>query len=96
MSDLFDRFLEEHAAIRCTPRTMAEYSRMVERHLLPAVGGLKVESFTNRDGRRGHHALRATPGQANRVLAALSKALSPAMEWGMRPDGLTPCVRVKK
>lgn len=96
MSDLFGRFLEEHAVVHCTPRTVAEYRRVVEKHLRPMVGALKVEGFTNQDARRVHYALRATPGQANRVLGVLSKALSLAMEWGMRPDGLNPCARVKK
>ena len=96
MGDLFDRYLAEHVDVHSTTKTAAEVHRLVEKHLRPAVGSLKVEGFTNQDARRVHHAMRATPGSANRALAALSKALSLAMEWGMRPDGLNPCVRIKK
>ena len=96
MSELFARYLEEHVAIHCTPKTAVEVRRLVEKHLVPAVGALKVESFTNQDARRVHFSMRATPGSANRTLAALSKALALAEEWGMRPEGLNPCARVKK
>ena len=96
MADLFDRYLEEHVDVHSTPRTAAEVRRLVEKHLRPAVGSLKVEGFTNQDARRIHHAMRATPGSANRTLAALSKALALAEEWGLRPEGLNPCARVRK
>ena len=96
MADLFDRYIEEHVAVHCTPKTEAECRRLVEKHLRPAVGSLKVEGFTNQDARRIHHAMRATPGSANRALAALSKALAIAEEWGMRPEGLNPCARIRK
>lgn len=96
MAELFERYLEEHVAVHCTPKTGAEVRRLVEKHLSPAVGALKVEGFTNQDARRVHYSMRATPGSANRALAALSKALALAEEWGMRAEGLNPCARVRK
>lgn len=96
MNDLFDRFLEEHVDLHCTPKTGAEVHRLVEKHLRPLVGALKVEGFTNQDARRVHLAMRDTPGSANRALAALSKALSLAEEWGLRTEGLNPCAKVRK
>jgi hypothetical protein len=43
MGDLFDRYLEEHVAVRLSPRTAKEQRRIVEKHLRPEFQGLKVE-----------------------------------------------------
>lgn len=96
MSDLFDRYLEEHAPAHLSRRTAAEYRRLIEKHLRPEFAGLKVESFTAQDAKRLHFALRKTPRQANHALGVLSKALNLAEDWGMRPEGRNPCSRVKK
>jgi len=95
MKDLFDRYLEDHVDVHLRPSTAKECRRIVEKHLTPEVGALKVESFTKQDAQRVHFGLRKTPRQANRTLAALSKALSLAMDWGLRPEGLNPCARIK-
>mgnify|MGYP001766162673 CR=1 FL=1 len=96
MADLFDRYLEEHVAVRLSPRTAKEQRRIVEKHLRPEFQGLKVEGFTSQDARRLHFAMRKTPRQANYTLGILSKALSLAEEWGMRPEGRNPCSRIDK
>ncbi len=96
MGDLFDRYLSEHAEVRLAVRTTAENRRVIEKHLRPDVGSLKVESFTNQDARRVHFGMRKTPRQANRALAILSKALALAEDWGMRPEGRNPCARIAK
>ena len=36
-----------------------------------------------------HHAMRSTPGAANRTLALLSKMFNLAEKWGLRPDGVS-------
>lgn len=42
-----------------------------------------------------HHRMRATPGAANRVVALLSKMMSLAEHWGLRPAGSNPCRHVQ-
>lgn len=96
MGDLFDRYLEEHADVRLSPRTAAEHCRLIDKHLRPEFGMLKVESFTAQDAKRLHFAMRKTPRQANHALGVLSKALSLAEDWGMRGESRNPCSRVKK
>ena len=49
-------------------------------------GGLRVSAVDRRDVEALKADLRATPVQANRVLALLSKMFSLAMDWKMRPD----------
>ena len=96
MSDLFDLFFSRHVEPHLTRRTAVGYRYSIEKHLRPAVGALKVAGFTKQDAQRVHFAMRDTPGQANRALAVLSKALALAEEWGMRAEGLNPCAKVKK
>ncbi len=54
-------------------RTVAEYQRLLDRIILPAVGKKKVADVTRADISRLHQACRDAPSQANHVLAVLSK-----------------------
>ena len=42
------------------------------------------------DVARLHHDMRGTPVQASRAVALLSKMMTLAEAWGLRPDGSTP------
>ena len=42
-----------------------------------------------------HHDMRATPTNANRMLATLSRMFAVAELWQMRPDGSNPCRNIK-
>ena len=61
--------------------------------MLPRSGGERSASVTRADVTRLHLSLKATPYQANRVLALLSKMLTLAEKWGLRPDGVEPMRR---
>jgi integrase len=95
MAELFDRYLKEHVDVRLRPTSRVSIRHLVEKHLRPALGAIKVEAFTRQDAYRLHYSLRETPTSANRALAALSKALSLAEEWGLRPEGINPCAKVR-
>jgi Aldehyde oxidase and xanthine dehydrogenase, a/b hammerhead domain len=49
-----------------------------------------VADLTRADIAKLHHANRASPYQANRLLAVLSKMFNLAERWGLRPDGIKP------
>lgn len=92
VADLRSRYDEVHA-----PRKKAS-SQEADRHLwdrwiLPAIGRTPVEKLTTADINDLHHSMRATPYQANRVIALLHKALELAVTWGWRP---TNPVRVER
>ena len=76
--------------------TAAEYRRLIEKIILPALGRRKAADVTRADITKLHHANRAAPYQANRVLAVLSKMFNLAERWGLRPDGSNPCRHVEK
>lgn len=65
-------------------------------HILPTLGTKKAVAVTRTDISKLHHAMRSTPGAANRTLALLSKMMNLAEKWGVRPDGTNPCRHVER
>jgi integrase len=96
MADLAERYLTEHAELKKKPRSVASDRTLLRLHILPALGGMKVAAVSRADVTKLHHAMRRTPGAANRTLALLSKMLNLAEKWGVRPDGTNPCRHVEK
>jgi integrase len=96
IAELGERFLAEHAEAKRKGSTAAEYKRLLDKIILPALGKRKVADITRPDVTKLHHANRAAPYQANRVLAVLSKMFNLAERWGFRLDGSNPCRHVEK
>ncbi len=96
VSQLAERYLERHAVPKKKAKSVEEDRRMLRVQVLPRIGGRKVEEIDRRDVADLHHALRATPYAANRVLALVSKMFSLAEKWGLRPDGSNPCRHIER
>lgn len=84
MADLCAAYLARHAP---TKKTGDQDRSRIERHILPAWGGLKIVAVTRGDLAKYHSKLLATPYEANRILALLSKLFSLARVWGFVPEG---------
>lgn len=89
-------FLSQHVMTKTKPRTAAEYNRLLEKIILPALGGRRARDVTRADVVKLHHARRSAPYDANRAVAVLSKMFNLAEKWGERPDGSNPCRHVEK
>lgn len=96
MAELFERYLAEHAASRKKASSRAGDRRLIELKLLPTLGARKVAEVNKAEVARLHGRMSATPYEANRTLALLSKALNLAEVWGFRPPGSNPCRLVEK
>lgn len=96
MGALADRFLEEHVANHCKASTARDYRRSIGLYIAPRFAKRNVTDIERRDIAALHHDMRATPYQANRTLAVLSKMFNLAELWGLRPDGSNPCLHVKR
>lgn len=96
IAELADRFLREHVAQHCKPRTAEEYHRAVERYIKPRLGRHRITDLSRADVAQFHHQHRAHPCQANRSLAVLSKMMNLAEAWGLRTESNNPCRHVKK
>tara|TARA_R110000868_G_scaffold124226_4_gene328577 strand:- start:98 stop:1369 length:1272 start_codon:yes stop_codon:yes gene_type:complete len=91
-----DRFLTEHAEIRCKPSTSTEYRRLIEREVKPRFGTRRITDITRPDMTKLIFDMRGRPFQGNRLLALLSKMFNLCELWGLRPDGSNPCRLVPK
>ena len=96
VKDLADRFLAEHVEAKRKTRTAAEYRRLLDKLIVPFLGNKKLPDLSRGDIAKLHHSLRASPYQANRALAVLSKMMNLAERWSLRPDGSNPCRHVEK
>lgn len=96
MSELLDRYLRQHVALRNAASTAKITGALVDRFIRPAVGKIKVKDFARKDAAELHYSMRSTPRQANLALALLSKSLSLAEEWGLRPENSNPCGSVTR
>ena len=96
VAELCDRFLAEHAATKKRASSVRMDKANLRLHVLPALGRLKVQDVARADVAQLHHAMRSTPGAANRVLALLSKMFNLAERWGLRPDHTNPCRHVER
>jgi integrase len=77
-------------------RTVAEYKRLFDRYILPALGRKLVTDITVRDVARLHNAHRETPYQANRIRDSLAILMHWCELRGYRDRNTNPCRDVKK
>ena len=97
VAELAARYLEEHVAVRCKPRTEVLYRAAVRRHLVPALGETLVSAVTREQVAALHFRLRETPYAANRAVHLLARILDVAAEQGLRPAGAAnPCRSVER
>ncbi len=90
------RFLDDYVSVHCKPRTFDDYSHSVNSFILPKLGAFRVNDVRRDHVAALHQDMRATPYQANRTLAVLSKMFNLAELWEIRPDGSNPCRHVKR
>jgi integrase len=96
IAELARRFLAEHVETKRKASSARAYRKLLENIILPALGNRKAADVTRPEVIRLHHANRATPYQANRILALLSSMFNLAERWGLRPDGSNPCRHIEK
>ena len=91
VAELVARYLEEHVAVRCKPRTVSAYRLSVDKHILPALGKLPALAIEQGHVRELHYRLRGTPYMANLVVNTLSRIFNMGESWGLVPEGSNPC-----
>ena len=96
VKELGRRYLSEHAQPKKKLSSVRQDQRLLNKIIIPALGGRKVADVSKADMAKLHHGLRQTPVQANRVLGLISKMMNLAEGWGLRPDGSNPCRYVER
>ena len=96
VADLGARYLEKHVAVRCKPKTAKTARTVVNRHIVPALGGLALAAVERKHVTELHQGLCGTPAMANMVVDTLSHMYTLAEGWGMIAEGVNPCRSVAK
>ena len=96
MTDLFQRYLSDHAVPHKKASSVEEDRRLIRMYLDPHFARKKVADLSRSEIDKFHKSLSDKPYRANRALALLSKALNLCEIWGWRHDGSNPCRHVKK
>jgi len=91
VAQLATLYLERHLVPKGKPRTVAEFRRLIEKRIVPALGKYKVADLQRADVAKLHHALGNIPTEANRTLSVLKTMMNLAERWGLRPDATNPC-----
>lgn len=95
VKDAFIKYLEDVQAKR-SPRTYESYRWLYDKFVDKKLGGYRVDAVTRADVARLHSEHKATPCQANRLLAVLSAFFSWCEKYGHRIDGQNPCRHIEK
>lgn len=96
VDDLAKRFAEDHMAVHNGEKTRAEHQRLLDKHIIPTLGRMRVANVTTEDVARLHGSLRATPVLANRVLFLASSMFGMAGRWHMIPRHANPATDVDR
>ncbi|MEZ4588058.1 MAG: integrase arm-type DNA-binding domain-containing protein [Gemmatimonadales bacterium] len=95
VSEALRAFLDAHKG-KWKPRTHAEYTRQASRHIIPAIGTIRVADVTRADIGTFVRRFEKRPILGNRVLALLSSLFTWAIRSGFRSDDLNPCRHIPR
>jgi integrase len=91
-----DDFLALHVAAKRKGRTGAEYQRILQTHIAPAIGSKRIVDVRRADLARLHGKLSDRPYEANRTLAVVSAVWN----WAARRDEVeasaNPCLGIER
>jgi integrase len=96
VAELADRYHREYARLHKKPSSIAEDERLITARIKPKLGSKKVAAVSDSDIEELHGAMEATPYEANRTLALLSKMFRLAEKWKLRPAKTNPCQEVRR
>ena len=96
IANLADRYFKEHVLVH-NKRTTQDLTKIyLDKYIIPHLGALKVLSIQKEDVQRLHISMKDKPMQANRILGTLSKMMSLAEDWNLRPQHSNPVLGVQK
>ena len=85
-----------HVAAHCKARTVTTYRSVLDRHILPALGGMALSAVGRREIGALHLRLRGRPQTANAAVRIVSSMFQRAEGWDLVPPGRNPCRRVRR
>ena len=96
VADLAERYMTAHVEVNCRPGTVSQYRTLLDLHILPELGGLRLSEVNRSHASALHYRLRDNPNRANQAVGLLSRMFNLAVAWGMTPARPNPCRSVKR
>ena len=96
VAEVATRYLDEHVAVRCKPKTAETYRSVIKKHIVPVLGNMPLAAVGRVHVTDLHYELRNVPSAANLTVEVLSRLFSMAAAWGLVPEGANPCRFVVK
>ncbi len=96
VTDLAGHYMTAHVEVNCRPGTVEQYRSLLDLHILPELGGLKLSEVNRSHASALHYGLRNKPNRANHAVGLLSRMFNLAIAWGMTPARPNPCRSVKR
>lgn len=96
VSELANSFLADHVEVKRKASTKVHYEDVLNRLVAPKIGKLKAKDVTRADIARLHLANKATPFQANRILAIVGSMYGFGAKHGLVPEGMNPARGVER
>jgi integrase len=87
VAELAELYMEQHLIPKGKPGSVVAFRGLLDRHILPALGRLKVAEVTRADVEALHRAMRGKDVTANRALTVISAIMVFAERCEIRPAG---------
>ena len=85
ISQLADQWMAHYVRPKLKPRTIADYEKLLAKHILPALGHLTVTGISRADVTALHVSMKATPRRANYTIRTVQGMMTFACDNGLRP-----------
>jgi integrase len=94
IADFAEKWATEHVRTKLKPKTQADYTDHLRRHIVPMFGRSTIAGLSWADANALHVALKDKPSSANRALNVLHSMMAYAVRLKLRPDN--PCRDIKR
>ncbi len=96
VEELANAFLADHVAAKRKGGTYDHYADVLDRLVKPSIGKLKAKDVIRADLAKLHLKWKATPFQANRMLAVLGSMFNFGARRGLTPEDFNPARRIER
>jgi integrase len=92
---LAEQWMTQYVRPKLKPRTVADYEKLLAKHILPALGHLTVAGVTRADVTALHVAMKDTPRRANYTVRTIQGMMTYGCDNGLRPPLDNPVRKIK-
>ena len=96
VAEAAEQYMAEHVGVWCKPTTAQQCRHILDKHLLPKLGTLRLGEITPDRVAALHYGLREKPIMGNQVIEMLSRLFNKAEASDYVPPDGNPCRFIKK